>query len=166
MNISVIVFVLGLAQHPAMPAGMSHEQHQQELAQDAELKRRGAAAMGFDQDATTHRFVLEADGGVIQVTVKDATDAQNLAAIRAHLRQIAKDFADGVFEAPFATHAEAVPGVPVMQRLRDRITYRYEQMPEGGRVRIVASLGEARDAVHAFLRYQIREHKTGDVGVR
>ena len=47
-------------------------------------------------------------------------------------------------------------------RLNDRITYSFESMEHGGRVRIRAAGPEARDAVHAFLRYQIREHATGD----
>ena len=43
MEISTIVLVLALAQHPAMPAGMSHEEHRKQMATDAELKKRGDA---------------------------------------------------------------------------------------------------------------------------
>jgi len=39
-----------LLQHPAMPAGMSHQEHLRQLQKDAELKKRGALSMGFDQD--------------------------------------------------------------------------------------------------------------------
>jgi hypothetical protein len=46
MEISTIVLALALAQHPAMPAGMSHEEHRKQMARDAELKKRGDAAMG------------------------------------------------------------------------------------------------------------------------
>jgi hypothetical protein len=51
-----------------------------------------------------------------------------------------------------------------LQRLRAIVAYRYEELPAGGRVRIVTARAEAVTAVHAFLRYQIREHKTGDPG--
>ena len=166
MQISMIVFALALAQHPAMPAGMSHEEHVKQMAKDAELKKRGDAAMGFDQDKTTHHFLIEKDGGVIQVTVNDKKDAANLAAIRAHLKRIAGDFSAGVFDAPFATHNEVPPGVADMQRLKDAIAYRYQEVGRGARVRITTKDPAAQAAVREFLRYQIREHKTGDPEVR
>ena len=75
MQVSVIVIALLLApQHPAMPPGMSHEEHLKQIAKDAELKKRGEAAMGFDQDKATHHFLIQKDGGVIQVTVSDKKD--------------------------------------------------------------------------------------------
>ena len=52
-----------------------------------------------------------------------------------------------------------------MARLKDRITYRYEETPAGGRVRIVTGNAEALAAVHAFLRFQIEDHQTGDSAV-
>ena len=167
MQISLIAFALLLAQqHPAMPAGMSHEEHLKQIARDAELKKRGDAAMGFDQDATTHHFLITPDGGVIQVTINDANDRANRDAIRAHLKKVAADFAAGVFDAPLATHAELPPGAATMQRRRGAIAYRYEELGDGARVSIVTTDPEALAAVRDFLRYQIREHKTGDPGVR
>ena len=53
-------------------------------------------------------------------------------------------------------------GVPALQQLRASLTYRYEDTADGGRVRISASDPDARAGVHAFLRYQIVEHNTGD----
>jgi hypothetical protein len=166
MQIAALVFALTLAQHPAMPPGMSHDEHLKQMAKDADLKKRGEAAMGFDQDATTHRFRIANDGGSIQVTANDKKDRANRDAIRTHLKKIAQDFADGVFDAPLATHAEVPAGVPVMQRLASSIAYRYEDVDRGGRVRIVSKDPEAIAAVRAFLQYQIREHKTGDPGIR
>ena len=40
-------------QHPAMPKGMSHEEHVKQMENDDALRKRGADAMGFDQDVTT-----------------------------------------------------------------------------------------------------------------
>ena len=167
MELVSIVFAIALAQsHPSMPAGMTHEQHQQQMARDAALKKRGDAAMGFDQDATQHHFLTDEHGGSIEVTVKDRGDRANLAALRAHLKTIAGDFAAGRFDAPFATHGEVPPGVPAMQEMKKAIVYRYEELPGGARVRIATGDARARSAVHEFLRYQIREHKTGDPQVR
>ena len=161
--ISFLVAALLLApQHPTMPKGMSHEEHLKQMEKDEALKKRGAEAMGFDQNATTHHFKLAPSGGSIEVTVKNQGDDDALAAIRSHLRSIAADFARGVFDKPFQTHGEVPPGVPEMQQSRQKITYRYEDLAGGGAVRIETKDARALDAVHAFLRYQITEHGTGD----
>ena len=145
-----------------MPPGMTHEQHLAQMQKDAELKKRGAAAMGFDQDATTHHFLLKADGGVIEVGVNESSDAVNRDAIRSHLKEIAGDFSRGDFSKPFATHGEVPPGVKAMQQRLKVMTFRYEDTAGGGRVVIATTDRKARAAVHEFLRYQIREHATGD----
>src|SRR5256885_3082347 len=118
--------VFAAAQHPAMPAGMTHEQHQAQMNKDAELKRRGAAAMGFEQDATTHHFRLRQDGGTIEVEAVAAGDTAVRDAVRKHLREIAQSFADGDFAKPFATHGEVPPGASEMARLKTSIAYRFE----------------------------------------
>ena len=158
----VAVALLMASQHPQMPAGMSHEEHLKQMQKEEALKHRGAEAMGFDQDATTHHFRLTATGGAIEVTVKDRADETTIAAIRSHLRSIAGEFADGHFDKPFQTHGEIPPGVVEMQKSGRKITYRYEDLGEGGAVRITAKDARSLDAIHAFLRYQITEHQTGD----
>lgn len=150
------------AQHPQMPPGMTHEEHLAHVTRDAALKARGAVAMGFDQDAAEHHFVLLDEGGAIEVRTVRPDDAATRAAVRSHLQAIAREFANGDFATPFATHAEMPAGVPALQQLRASLTYRYEDTADGGRVRISASDPDARAGVHAFLRYQIVEHNTGD----
>jgi hypothetical protein len=120
------------------------------------------AVMGFDLDKTVHHFGLTPTGGCIEVAAKDASDATSVAQIRLHLREIAGAFARGRFEAPFATHGEVPPGVPVMQARMSAIAYRYEEIAAGGRVVITTAEAAARAALHDFLRYQIRQHATGD----
>ncbi len=160
--ISVLAAALLLApQHPTMPKGMSHEEHLKQVEKDEALKKRGAEAMGFDQNATTHHFKLAPSGGSIEVTVKNEKDDEVIAAVRSHLRSIAADFARGDFDKPFQTHREVPPGVPEMQK-SNQITYRYEDLAQGGAVRIETKDARALDAVHTFLRYQIAEHRTGD----
>jgi hypothetical protein len=55
-----------------------------------------------------------------------------------------------------------------MQAAGAALTYRYEELPAGGRVVIEATDPAAVRAVHEFFRYQIVEHATGDAipGVR
>ena len=150
------------AQHPAMPPGMTHEEHLAQMTKDAEMKHRGAEAMGFDQDTTTHHFRLTETGGVLEVSTNAAADTAGRDQIRAHLTEIAADFAEGNFEKPFMTHAEIPPGAGTMKRLAGRIRYAFEPTPRGGLVRIATDDAAARRAVHEFLRYQITEHATGD----
>ena len=155
----LLAIVLSLAlQHPTMPAGMSHEEHMKQMQKEAELKRRGASAMGFDQEATIHRFPATPAGGSIEVEVVDPKDEASRGAIRAHLTEIAAAFAKGDFDKPFQTHGEVPPGVPEMQRLKAAIDYKYEETPRGAAVRITTSDKAALAAVHAFLAYQGREH--------
>jgi hypothetical protein len=124
---------------------------------------RSAMVMGFDQGATTHHFRLYADGGAIEVAVNDPDDTTDREAIRSHLPHIAMMFGSGNFEAPMLVHDSShVPGTAVMAERRDRIRYTYVETPDGGRVDIVTADQQALTAVHAFLAYQIAEHKTGD----
>jgi hypothetical protein len=127
-----------------------------------QMNARGAHAMGFDQDKTTHHFLLFDDGGAIDVRVKTASDAQNLQAIRAHLPHIAKLFSEGDFSVPHFVHAGPASGSDQMTALKALIRYRYEESADGGQVRIRTTDPRALAAVHAFLRFQITEHKTGD----
>ena len=118
--------------------------------------------MGFDQDKTTHHFVLTASGGYIDVTVHDASDQKNLSAIREHLTYIAVKFKDGDFNIPMLVHGQLPPGTEIMKRSKGRIDYQFKVMERGGRVTITTNHRGALQAIHEFIRYQIQEHNTGD----
>ena len=153
-NVFVLVSVVALRSASQDPSRSPlHDRHTQEL------NARGAEAMGFDQQRTTHHFRLAPDGGRIEVEANDPADRETKARVVAHLRRIRQQFADGDFSAPLQTHGEQPPGVPALQRLRHRIRYAFESTPGGGRVRLRTRDPEAREAIHEFLRYQIREHR-------
>ena len=143
---------------PSGGTGAAAAAHDHEEALDA----RGAAAMGFSQQATVHHFVAADDGGAIEVTARDAADASTIAAVRSHLKKIAGDFAAGDFSIPRAVHDQEPAGVQAMRTAAGDLAFRYEELPAGGRVRIVATSPAAVRAVHDFLRFQIVEHRTGD----
>jgi hypothetical protein len=128
----------------------------------AQMNQRGSEVMGFDQQKTTHHFYLYTDGGAIDVSVKDAADRTSLEAIRAHLPHIAMMFGQGNFEAPMLVHDTTVPGTAELTRLKDRVAYRYVETSQGGRVDITTTDPGALAAVHAFLTFQVTDHKTGD----
>ena len=53
-------------------------------------------------------------------------------------------------------------GSEVMKENKDRLAYVYEDVADGGRVRITTRVARTLMAVHEFLRFQITDHKTGD----
>lgn len=140
----------------AAPAAAQHDHH-------AALDARGAKFMGFDQKATAHHFILTKDGGRIEVTARDAKDTTSVKQIREHLQHIATVFAKGDFTLPGLIHdTRTVPGVDAMKRTAAALTFRFEEIAEGGHVKITSADPEAIAAVHDFLRFQITDHKTGD----
>ncbi len=135
------------------------------MAQDDHHKgveQRGDHMMGFSHDKTTHHFRLYADGGAIEVTANDPNDTGSRDQIRLHLSHIAGMFAAGDFKAPMLIHDQVPPGVPVLQALKEKLQYRYEDVDRGGRVRIATQNKKALAAVYEFLRFQIADHQTGD----
>jgi hypothetical protein len=79
-----------------------------------------------------------------------------------HLSHIAVLFKEGDFTKPMFTHGKTPPGVPAMARLKAEINYTYQEMERGGRVIITTANAEALAAIHEFLRFQIKDHETGD----
>lgn len=134
----------------------THDSHDQ-------MNARGEHAMGFSQTATTHHFLLLDSGGAIQVEANSTTDKASIDQIRMHLSHITKMFTDGEFDIPMFVHDTVPPGVPEMKRLKSDIHYSFEATGSGGRIQIVTTNTTALDAVHKFLRFQIQEHKTGDI---
>lgn len=140
-----------------------HKEHMKEASQhQADVEKHGDEAMGFPHDKTTHHFRLYADGGAIEVTVNDSKDSQNTDAIRSHLTHIVTMFSNGDFSIPMFVHDKVPPGVPVMKEKRTGISYSFEELPAGGRVRIKTINPEALKAIHDFLHFQIEDHHTGD----
>lgn len=125
----------------------------------AAMQARGKQTMGVDQYTSTHRFEAAADGGRIELQ-RDVGDTADVAAIRRHLQEIATAFAAGDFSSPELVHMQNVPGTTVMAAKRDAITYTYHELPRGGEVRIVTKDADAIAAIHEFLAFQQRAHRT------
>ena len=150
------------AQTDANPCPL-HAQHMKAAHdQETALDHRGDQVMGFEHARTAHHFLLTQDGGAIQVEVTDPKDSESLAQIRGHLSQVASAFAGGDFEMTRQVHDRVLPGTAEMARLKEAISYRYEQTERGAQVRIATSDPAALRAIHAFLRAQIEDHRTGD----
>lgn len=124
------------------------------------LQERGKAAMGVDQDTSTHRFDKLADGGRIELQ-RDGDDPAGVARIREHLRDITAAFRAGDFRTPAAVHATEVPGTRELAARREAITYTFRELPRGGEVRIATKDPEALAAIHAFMDFQRQDHRAG-----
>ena len=160
--------ILGIAILSAVPAVLAAQEkpsscaaHHGDSHHDA-VDERGDHVMGFDHAKTTHHFVLTPSGGLIEVSANSADDAASRDAIRSHLAHIAKMFAEGNFEAPMLIHDQVPPGVPVMKRDRKKIEWTYQETAAGGSVVAATKDAGALEAIHAFLRFQIEDHRTGD----
>ena len=164
LTLGGLVLAIALAGGGLLIRGQQPQKPQDSMSQPRmdEMNMRGDQAMGFDHLKTKHHFILESDGGSIKVEANNAKDKQSRDLIRMHLHHIAMMFSEGNFEVPMLVHAETPPGADVMKKLKSEITYRYEETNLGAMVRISTSNPDALQAVHDFLRYQIKEHMTGD----
>ncbi|HEX4783039.1 MAG TPA: hypothetical protein VH350_01785 [Candidatus Sulfotelmatobacter sp.] len=164
---TIIAFLMfGVLQLAAqdMQSCPTHKERMKEAAQHRDdVEKHGDEAMGFSHDKTTHHFRLYSDRGSIEVTVNDNEDSQNLQAIRSHLKHIVTMFFNGEFSIPMFVHDQVPPGVPAMKEKRAEISYSFEELPAGGRVRIKTRNPDALKPIHEFLRFQIADHHTEDM---
>lgn len=136
--------------------------HQKAASHQSIVEKHGDQAMGFSHTTTTHHFRMTSDGGAIEVTANDPADKTDTSAIRMHLMNIAHLFENGDFSIPMFVHDGVPPGVTTMKLLKSAISYKYEEIPSGARVRVQSSDPVAQAAIHDFLRFQITDHQTGD----
>ena len=152
-----LAFAFALAALAAPAAAQTVEEKR-----GAGVPERGDHVMGFDHEKTVHHFRLTRGGGVIEAEAKDPDDVESRDLVRTHFTHIAAKFAEGDFEAPMLIHEKRPPGVPVMKRRKAEIRYAFEPTGRGGRIVITTKSPEALSAIHAFLRFQIEDHRTGD----
>jgi hypothetical protein len=143
--------------HAAHGTHAGHAAAAADSAFDA-MQRRGKTAMGVDQYGSVHHFDALKDGGRIELQ-RDRDDSVGTAAIRAHMREIARAFSSGNFATPAMVHLTTVPGTAVMRARRSAITYEPADLPRGAALQIRSSDPVAIVAIHRFLAFQRREHR-------
>jgi hypothetical protein len=172
MRRSGVVMVFGLAAAaclsgtPSAHAAQGHDNascpHMAKDAHAAGVDHRHDETTGMAADTSVHHFEITSRGGVIRLEAATATDEEGRDEARQHLEHVAQSFAAGDFSMPMFIHGQVPPGAAAMTRLRDAIRYRYEPTDRGGQITIDTSNREARRAIHDFLRFQIRDHRTED----
>jgi len=156
-----------LQEKPPAPEKSTCPMHQKEGSDKADnpqegVGERGDQHMGFSHEKTVHHFRIYTDGGAIEADAADAHDTASRDAIRSHFAHILTMFEAGDFSIPMLIHAQNPPGTAEMKSLRAKIQYKLVDTERGGRILITANDPEALRAVHAFLRFQISDHRTGD----
>jgi len=162
LTVLVLFRVSPLHARPRQSGECPHKDAKPHHSDHEAMTSRGEQGMGFSQTTTAHHFLLKADGGIIAVTANQKKDAVPREQIREHLAHIADAFAQGDFDIPMFVHDQTPPGVPTMKRLSKKIRYQFRETDKGGQVEISSTDNEAIQAIHDFLLFQIREHKTGD----
>jgi hypothetical protein len=71
-------------------------------------------------------------------------------------------FSNGDFSIPMFVHSQTPPGITEVKEKRSAIVYSFEELPDGGKVRIKTSDRDALNAIHDFLTFQIEDHHTRD----
>ncbi len=66
------------------------------------------------------------------------------------------------FQVPMLLHDQPPPGVPAMKQHKKAISCDCENAARRAQLLITTKDKKAVKAIHAFLRFQISDHKTGD----
>lgn len=131
-----------------------HHQHMVDARHDS---------FGMSHETTQHSFRLFADGGTIELRTLNE-DPKTAEAIQTHMREVTADFSRGDFEKPLFVHGVMPDGAERMKELGETISYSFEKLPDGGRIRITTKDADALTSVHEFLKFQIKDHGTKDSG--
>jgi len=123
-----------------------------------QVAERGAEVMPFDLEATTHVYEKTEDGGVQKVVADDPGDAENVAAIRAHLEEEAAAFSRGEYSDPARIHGEDMPGLAELEAGAEAVEVRYEEVPGGARIILTTRDRDLVRAVHDWFDAQLSDH--------
>lgn len=139
--------------HGAHMANMPHGQRQADLAQ------RGKDVMPFSLAATSHIFSKTAQGGVQQVVVKNANDAEQVRLTRLHLREIREQFLKGDFSGPTRIHGQDMPGLAELKTARPgQIEITYKDIKEGAELSYATANASLVSALHQWFDAQLTDH--------
>jgi hypothetical protein len=145
---AAVVTLAVLAASPAIAA---------DAPRQTQVEHNSERVMPFSMDATMHRFVPTAGGGVQSVLVHNG-DAKQVALVRSHLRKEAAAFIRGDFADPAAIHGGRMPGLQAMHAGAKRIGVRYADVPKGATITYSTTDPELVSAIHAWFKAQVSDH--------
>ena len=151
-GLAVVAVLATLGILRAAGAFTSQETRQEEVAE------RGAEVMPFDLEKTTHVFEPTRTGGVQQVVADDPSDGEQVALIRAHLREEAEAFRRGDLSDPTEIHGQEMPGLKKLKAGAAEIDIRYSELPDGAQIEYETSDPALVSALHEWFDAQLSDH--------
>lgn len=126
---------------------------------EAEVARRGSDVMPFDLKATMHVFTKLDDGGVQRVAARRVDDAAQVNLVRAHLRDIQRQFLQGDFSGPSHIHGQQMPGLAELQATTPgQIGIGYADVPGGAELSYRTTDARLVAALHRWFDAQLSDH--------
>lgn len=124
----------------------------------AEVRERGAEVMPFALADTLHVFEKTADGGVQRVLARPG-HADQVAPIRKHLQDIARQFETRDFSGPAHIHGDDMPGLAELRSAdKSELGVVYRELDEGGEVAYTGTNETTRAAIHRWFDAQLSDH--------
>jgi hypothetical protein len=158
LELTVLVVALSLCAGAIAQTEMASVQ-----APRAEALSRNSQLLGFDLTKTNQHFYLYKNGGAIDLSAKNIEDVGSIAAVRRYLEKQEKAFAAGDIELQKQVYAtELPPSLLLIRKLRDEISFSYTSTDEGGALRMFTINNKAREAIHDYLKHEIKANQTDD----
>ena len=151
-GVAVVSVLATLGVLRAAGAFISQETRQEEVAE------RGAEVMPFDLEKTTHVFEPTQAGGVQKVVADDPSDGEQIALIRAHLREEADAFRRGDLSDPAEIHGQDMPGLEKLEAGATKIDIRYSELPDGAQIEYETDDPALGSALHKWFDAQLSDH--------
>lgn len=127
-------------------------------ARRAEVAERGEDVMGFDLDATTHRFEPVPTGLAQTVVADDPEASDQVALVREHLAHEVARFRAGDYGDPAQVHGDDMAGLAELEAGAAAIAVAYEDTPAGGRITYATDDPALVDALHRWAEAQMTDH--------
>ncbi|WP_260839208.1 aspartate carbamoyltransferase [Methylomonas koyamae] len=113
----------------------------------------------YSPDNRLQTFSKTVHGGVQHVVAKPGADAKVIAAIQAHLRQLAGALTSGDFSASERMHGAAMPGLARLKNAKpDEIRYEYRALPNGAQIHYSSEYPQLVQALHEWFDAQTQAH--------
>jgi hypothetical protein len=162
-SLGIFLMGTGVAHAQAMDhSQMDHSAHMATAASEqrqADVAQRGTDVMPFNLAATTHIFTKTAQGGVQQVVVKQAGNAEQIELTRLHLQEIRDQFLKGDFSGPERIHGQDMPGLAALKAAQPgQIAISYRALKGGAELSFTTTNEALASALHAWFDAQLSDH--------
>lgn len=157
---TALLLAVTLGHASAQEGGQHHHGTRGADTSGTAFAQREREVMPFDLDATTHIFTKSGRGGVQQVKVLEAGDAENLALIRSHLKAEQGRFSRGEFSDPAYLHGPDMAGLATLQKAgaAGRLKVSYRLLPDGAELVYEAAQASVVAALHSWFEAQVADH--------